>query len=235
MCNLYNIGRPSTDLGIELQAFYQLKFDFPELVVPKAQAPGLLLNDQQREIAPMRFGLIPPGSDPAKVKRPYNNATIEKLSSWPWKLSVGRSRCIIPMTSFLEFSYWGDEYQGHKLEFFPRDESLLLVAGIYNQSNSDVSMTLITRPANSQMMDCGHHRMPMFVNQNSMDQWLDREKQTIDACHEILRHSVAEPEFDIEDHGLMRDGWQKRVDAAIEKRDRQIDAIEQFGPLGIDC
>ena len=230
MCNLYNIRGPLSNLANEMAANFQALFEFEETIYPKRQAPALILNENRKlEIVPMRFGLIPFGSTLEKTKRPFNNARVEKLDGWPWKLSVKRNRCAIPISSFFEFSYY-ENHAGHKLEFVA--ENTVLAAGIYSRFADGYSMTIVTRPGNEFVMEHGHHRMPLFIDSANHD-WLDQGELSPKQCHDVLKRSAIEPSFEVEVHDKMKEGWQKRVDNAENKRAEQLDAIRETGPLGV--
>ena len=233
MCNHYHIKGPPSSLANQFDAMIQRLFDFDEEVYPKRQAPVLILNeDRNCEIVPMRFGLVPYGSTLEKTKRPLNNARIERLDSWPWKMSIKRNRCAIPISSFFEFSYY-ENHAGHKLEFV--SEKTMFAAGIYSKYEEDgLSMTIITRPGTDFIMGHGHHRMPMFIDPSaSMFDWLEPKDRDTEKCCNILKHSAIDPEFEVLVHEQMKAGWQKRIDAAEEKRNEQLAAIQKSGPLGI--
>lgn len=212
----------------------QKTFDFSEaeVVAPKMMTPAVIRNNGECEVLPMRFGLVPPGSSIDKEKKARNNARFENLDIWPWKMAVKRYRCIVPMSSFYEFSYWGEK-PGYELEFSCEARPILFVAGIYCKYADDAySMTLITRPASDQMMNQGHHRMPAFVDSMRSNDWLTGECKSICECQQRLMSIAIEPEFTVTESRAMKDGWQKRVDGNLKKRDDQIAEIEKHGPFG---
>ncbi|MCA9214731.1 MAG: SOS response-associated peptidase family protein [Planctomycetales bacterium] len=227
MCNLYDVDPEQVNALFDRIAEYDDAMrDWTTQVFPKMDAPVVLLVDDKPQVSLLRFGLIPKFSK-GQPKQPLNNARVEKLSSWPWKTSVGQF-CAIPMTSFYEFSYWGEQ-PGHKLKFsFP--ESRSFTAGIYNGK----SMTMLTRPACESMMEMGHHRMPLFIEPDSVETWIASQEKNVDACYDTLRSIAIDPEFECDSCGQMKDGWQKRINGRIKKRDEQLALIEEHGALGID-
>ncbi len=73
--------------------------------------------------------------------------------------------------------------------------------------------------------------MPMFIHEDGINDWLSIECDAA-GCHDILIGWFRDPEFEVEDHEPMRDGWQNRADNAIAKREKQLAAIKANGHLG---
>ena len=122
-----------------------------DTIFPKQQAPILVSREGDRMIEAARFGLIPKST--GEQKFPLTNATVEKMNRWPWMNFVGKSRCIVPIASFYEYSYY-DEFAGHKLEFEP--ESMVFAAGLFSDYANTTSMAIITLPGNEFIMEHGH-------------------------------------------------------------------------------
>src|SRR4029079_4093962 len=156
MCNRYTIRGTQKELGEFFQATIPMSFDFPgDDILPGYIAPGVLRNlDGERELVPMQFGLAKIGaSEPFDRKFPNNNARIEKIGGWPWKLPVKAHRCIVPVSEFREPCYWGPP-AGTEVYFKPTDGKYLGVAGIYNiwktrGTQNFYSMSFLIRPAST--------------------------------------------------------------------------------------
>ncbi|MEM9645301.1 MAG: SOS response-associated peptidase family protein [Planctomycetota bacterium] len=234
MCNRYNIKSDLATLVAELFAKAPVSFDVPEEVFPGKPAPGMLFNsDGRRELHPMRFGLIPAGKT-ATTKPPFfNNARIESRDKWPWNRAFVKQRCVIPMTSFREPAYWGED-AGAELQFFSSDHSLLLAAGIHTTYEVgpgclSYSMSLLMRPAFPYVFENGHHRSPFFLRADGVDAWLDQANEPVGTLHGFahapdLNHSIARQ---------MSPSWKKRQQANLTKRDAQELAMKTDGPLGL--
>ena len=235
MCNLYSLADESTRIAAAFGAMAREDSSWESIIVPRKPAPTVIVGESgTRELTAMRFGLTPVGSKEPEAKRPLNNARWENLESWPWKLSISH-RCVLPLSKFREPLYWGDD-AGTQAYFYPADESLLAVAGLYNvwrRGDLEVAtMTFIMRPACSYVMRFGHHRQPFFIEFDSIDEWLTPAECSVDNAQRLLRDIVAEPELmhavDVE----MKPAWKSRAKGNQKKRDEQLAAIEEFGPLG---
>jgi len=161
-------------------------------------APTLVINrDGQRELRPMTFGLTPSGKTRVKKMPPFNNARIESREKWPWKIPFEKYRCIVPMDSFREPSYWG-ESAGKEVNFRRADGKLLLAAAIFSVTKSDkdeseLAMSLIVRPALPTVMEHGHHRSPFFLSLDGVDDWMDRLPRPPEQSIEVLEKYADEP------------------------------------------
>ena len=232
MCNRYNIKTNLSLLGEKIHAVLPIKFDFSGHVVPRSTAPGILLNqDGERELHPMRFGLIPRGARELP-EQAYNNARVENIEKWPWKLSLPKHRCVLPLSAFREPCYWG-EPAGKEVYFRAPDEPLLLVAGLYNVWQNEVTMTFLMRPAGNYVMEHGHHRQPFFIKHEGIDDWMTTAELGPDEAGAILRKHAAAPELTHEVDREMAAAWKGRQKDRLRKRDEQLDEIQRTGlPLG---
>ena len=238
VCNLYNVRANPEAIQHWAKADYEKDLQWPEKIPVRKFGPGVYLNDDEnREVVMMRFSLIPVGAKSVDQYKPaYNNARVESLDKWPWKMSVNR-RCILPLTSFQEPCYWGPT-AGHQVEFFSPDEDILGVAGLYHEfedgDETIKTMTFIMRPASEYIMEHGHQRQPFLLNPEGFDDWLSHEKLGAQKTKQLLAKWAFEPNLDYHDLGEMKSGWKSRQKKALEKREAETDNIEKYGPFGCD-
>ena len=236
MCSFYNLK--TNHHQILIWSGVASDQDWPESVAVKQFGPALKLNDDgKRELASMRFGLIPASAKSVDQYKPaYNNARFENLDKWPWKLSLSTSRCIVPLTSFREPCYWG-ETAGRMVHFYSPECSILGVAAICEQlqgASVDLwSMTMIMRPASKFVMENGHQRQPFFVHPDGFDDWLVGRKN-LKKCRTALARWCHAPELSYRDSVPMKPGWEKRQPTALAKRDDELQSIARNGALGIN-
>lgn len=102
---------------------------------------------------------------------PIINARIERIDTGFWLRAFTAARCVVPMRGYYE---WTGE-KGHKTPHFLHSDELLSAAGL--TWSMDVNgehvrcMVVITREA----QDAGgevHDRMPAFLHQDAIDEWL---------------------------------------------------------------
>ena len=192
MCNAYNLKTNLSAIGDA--AFRQLgrpmvmgegvttatsNMPIPADLYPKKD--GLFLRPVDGGLEPVvgRWGLVPwnhKGSLKA-VKFPCNNCRSETMATkWPFKEATARRRCVIPLTSFTEWTGPVGSKTRHSIT--ASDGGLLFAAGLWEDSNPEegplVSYTMVmTSSAPGDDMQPFHDRQPVFLNRARADTWLD--------------------------------------------------------------
>lgn len=239
MCNRYLIKAKLEEVAQRYNARLIAELDGAGEFLPRAMAPGLFIDDEdERLLGPMQFSFCPPGCpSPSDPKRALNNARIESAGKWPWKDAFRTTRCVLPMTEFREPCYWG-ETAGSEVYFSRADADLLHAAGIYRVWSSPdgktrvVTMSLLMRPASDYIMDRGHHRQPLFIDEHGVDQWIRPGRIETDAGVDLLRSIAAEPEFTHTHARDMAASWTKRRAAKLKERDQQLAALDSAPAVG---
>ena len=99
-----------------------------------------------------------------------NNTRSDKLSSPMWREAFERRRCVIPVSSWYEFS--GPQGRKQAYEFTLRDGSLLWAAGIWEESeNFGRCYSMLMTDANSFVAKI-HDRMPVLLPDGALDNYL---------------------------------------------------------------
>ena len=75
-------------------------------------------------------------------------------------------RCIVPAGGFFE---WDKEKNKH---LFTRSDTPLYMAGLYNEFGGEKRYVILTRGANSSMVDI-HDRMPVILDRADVREWLN--------------------------------------------------------------
>lgn len=111
-------------------------------------APTLMLpvvRGADREIALMRWGLIPAWSKDGTLKTMLNNARAETVAEKPsFRTPFMRRRCVVPMLGFYE---WRQTPSG-KVPYYisGRDSGQIAVAGIWERWEGDLPPRISYRP-----------------------------------------------------------------------------------------
>lgn len=238
MCNRYTISATPDELTQLFDALASPEFEvtgssLPGEVFPYSDSPGLLLNAEgRRELRPMQFSITPAWSKEQKVKYQTNNARIEdieqkKTFSGPLK----KYRCLVPLSSFREPCYWG-EPAGKEVDFTPVADKLLYVAAIYTLWNNKTTMSFLMRPAGEYVMECGHHRQPLFLSEAGIEPWIGGGEREIGLSKQILQQFAYDPPLSYTVARSMVPAWKSRQQDHLAKRDEQLAAIDEHGPLG---
>jgi len=125
-----------------------------------------------------RWGLVPSWANDVAVGNRMINARAETVDSKPsFRRAFVSRRCLIPADGFFEWKKVDGGKQPYLIE--PAKGGVLAMAGLW-ESNQKATLdgspiqtfTIITTVAN-QMMSQLHHRMPVFLNEEAFDRWLD--------------------------------------------------------------
>ena len=132
----------------------------------------------QRELVPMRWGLVGFGSKGIDPKRSTFNARAEGLErSTLWNRPLHKQRCIVPMNGYYEWR----KSDKQAFRFAVPATDLFGVAGLWDAwKNPDSgewlqSFTVITTDPNTVAASV-HDRMPAILEPKNYDEWLDRDE-----------------------------------------------------------
>lgn len=196
MCNLYTLDPALKELAEDFQKFLGRTLHLEAgdatlanrplkpYVAPKGQ--GLFVRpvdpaDPSGLLEPAvgRWGVVPAHHDgPAKTwPRSTNNARSEMMWKLPaFKASVESMRCIIPASTFSEWT--GPEGKKTKHKITMADGSPLFLAGLWAthswEGEVTESYTLVMQDARAgDDMLPFHDRQPVFLNRDTATAWLD--------------------------------------------------------------
>lgn len=170
MCNRYRISAQEAEIVANFGAVFPPDFTASggELF-PKR--PGLVLRRAAEPLVAgvMSWGLPPPAS----ARAPVTN--IRNLDSPFWRtlLSRPRHRCLVPVSSFCEWS----GAKGSKVEhwFSLRDRPLFAFAGLWREVDADgtAAYGFLTCEANPLVGAVHPKAMPVILHAEDHDRWLD--------------------------------------------------------------
>lgn len=152
--------------------------------------------DGDRELALLRWGLIPSWAKDPAMGAKMINARAETVAEKPaFRSAFRRRRCIVPMLGFYE---WQKTPCGKIPHFIhPLNSELFAVAGLYEWwpgrggSEPIESYTIVTAEAN-EMMAKLHDRMPVILRETDYDAWLDPKNDEAGALKSLLKPYPAE-------------------------------------------
>jgi len=139
---------------------------------------------REREVAMLRWGLVPMWAKELKFGARCINARAETLASTPaFRVAYRKRRCLVPVNAFFE---WTGE-PGHKVKWRIglKDEPLFALAGLWEWWKDPVSQqgvetyTIVTTRANDLLARI-HDRMPVVIAERDYDRWLDADDPATD-------------------------------------------------------
>ncbi|MBU2865994.1 SOS response-associated peptidase [Pacificibacter marinus] len=141
----------------------------------KPTNPILIFADQPLEGVAARWGLIPSwfkGNDPKEWKATTFNARIEEAREKPTFRAAWRyGRCLIPAGGFYE---WTGPKGNRRPNFFAPagNDANFYFAGLFSIWNDMRTCTIMTRAATDAMVGI-HNRMPVILNSEEREAWLE--------------------------------------------------------------
>jgi putative SOS response-associated peptidase YedK len=166
--DLYNITVPDTGpREIDLKPRYN--------VAPTDVMPVCRLNRAgQREIAMLRWGLIPYWATDPKIAHKTINARAETVATAPaFREAFKQRRCLVPASGFYEWKKVDGDKQPYLIGM--RDAAPFSFAGLWERWHKGgapiETFTIITGEPNSLVADL-HNRMPVILDPDDYDAWL---------------------------------------------------------------
>jgi len=137
----------------------------------------------------MRWGLIP-----AWVKEPGEfstliNARSETAAQKPsFRAAMKYRRCLVPADGFYEWA--GQKGKKHPFHIHREDGQPIAFAGLWEHwlgaGGSEMeSVTILTTEANANVAPI-HERMPVIIDPDDFDAWLDCDRLSVEDVQELL-------------------------------------------------
>ena len=175
--DLSSIFDAVSDLAVEPAPRYN--------ITPTSTVVGVVPMAGVRRLRALRWGLVPSwASDPSIGQRMINARAETLTEKRSFRDLLPAKRCVIPMDGFYEWAPGrpggsvGRSGQPLKQPYYihRRDSRPLAVAGLWTRwTRGDEpieSVTIITCAANPDVAEI-HHRMPVLLDDEDLDLWLD--------------------------------------------------------------
>jgi putative SOS response-associated peptidase YedK len=151
-------------------------------------------NPMKRELAWLRWGLIPSWADDPKIGYRLINARAETAATKPsFRSAFRQRRCLIPADGFYEWQKSDGKKQPHF--FHLKDDKPFAFAGLWEHWEREgeiiESCTILTTEAN-ELLRAVHDRMPVILGTSDHDRWLDPAVQKAEMIEPLLRPYPAE-------------------------------------------
>ncbi|WP_408976310.1 SOS response-associated peptidase [Paenibacillus jiagnxiensis] len=146
-------------------------------VAPSQTIAAIAHWDGERVLTGYRWGLIPFWAKDAKIGYKMINARAETIESKPaFRNLLSRNRVVIPSDGFYEWKKAGDDKQPFRFQL--ESKKVFGFAGLFDTwehpENGEMirSCTIITTEPNQLVQDV-HDRMPVILNSEGVNMWLD--------------------------------------------------------------
>ena len=197
MCSRYTLTSPPEAVRSYFRTANRLEFP-PRYNIAPTQPVLIVRNDHSgdREMSLVRWGLIPPW-----VKNPAEfttllNARVETVTEKPsFRGAIRHRRCLVPADGYYEWTGQPGAKQPHLIR--PRENlpTLMAMAGLWEHwvgsDGSEIeTMAILTTDANADTAHI-HDRMPLILQPENFDLWLDTRPGTAEAIRGLLTTTPA--------------------------------------------
>ena len=161
-------------------------------IAPTQPVPVIRQHPKEpvRELSLMRWGLIPHWAKDHSIAQNTLNAKSETAATKPaFRDPLKFRRCLIPADAFYEWKRNGTSKQPYCFEV--NEGKLFAFAGLWDGwKNADgqwiKTCTILTTTPNS-VTGAVHDRMPVILDPDSYDPWLDPGMQNVATISELLK------------------------------------------------
>jgi putative SOS response-associated peptidase YedK len=161
-------------------------------VAPTQPVPVIRQHPKEpvREFSLMRWGLIPSWAKDSSVAASMINARAETAATKPaFRDAMKSRRCLVPANGFYEWKSDGKTKQPYCFEI--NDGELFAFAGIWDRwkdpsGNWMKTSSILTTTPNA-VTSAVHDRMPVILDRDAYDLWLDPGMQNVGAASDLLK------------------------------------------------
>lgn len=161
-------------------------------VQPAQSVPVILQRDGTRMMKLMQWGFVPQNAKDTNSIFRYKTfvaRTEDVFNTVMWDRSISSRRCLVPVNGFYIWSKTADAKVPYYIQV--KDRPLVALAGIYSSwTNSDGveldMVSIITTRANADV-DSLTERLPVIIQQDMEDIWLNAEVGDVSSLYEVMR------------------------------------------------
>ncbi len=202
MCGRFALMTPTEQLAMQFSlpetAVSALPPAVPRYNIAPTQPIAAIRLDQagERDLTFFRWGLIPSWAKDIKIGSRMINARSETVAEKPsFRAAFKRRRCLIPADGFYEWQKRNGGKQPMFIHPAEGEERPFALAGLWElwrdaDGGTLQSCTILTTSPNELMAPI-HNRMPVIIEPEDYDLWLDPEPNPEQGLH-LLRPYPAE-------------------------------------------
>lgn len=172
--------------GVAIETPASLLFN----IAPTQTVTAVRVGQQrQRELCPLKWGLVPSWADDGAIGGRMINARAETVASKPAYRQAFRSRrCLVPADGFYEWQKNGRRKQPYYIRL--KDDRPFGFAGVWEHWTKAgpalESCAIITTEANELVAGI-HNRMPVIIPPEAYELWLSPDTQEVELLQSLLR------------------------------------------------
>ena len=176
MCSRYFLDADGNIIAYTFNVPFQERIRKRFNIAPTQEAPVVrTARDGAREIAMLRWGLVPSWAKELKFGTKAINARCEGIETKPsFRDAVRQRRCIVPATGFFEWQ--GEAGRKQPFAITLPGQPLFAFAGLWERWKGSAgepveTFTIVTTDANEAVARI-HDRMPVILPMDAIDAWL---------------------------------------------------------------
>lgn len=190
MCGRYTLAHPAKineHYGAGTLGDTELSPNFN--VAPGHSMPVVVDVEGENHVRMMKWGLVPSWAKEAKIGYKMINARSEGIEAKPsFRHAFKSQRCLVPASGFYEWKKQNSDKTPYHITLSGQD--IFSFAGLWEYWKKPdgqplETYTIITAPANS-TMEGVHDRMPVILQQNYEDEWLNPKNQDPEFLRQIM-------------------------------------------------
>ena len=193
MCGRYRLSRRKQLVDEYFHSVSEAEDWSPRYnVAPTQSVPVIRQNPKEpvRQLSLMRWGLIPSWATDPSVGVRMINARSETANVKPaFRDALKSRRCLIPADAFYEWSRVGKAKQPYCFEV--NEGELFAFAGIWDRwrdpgGHTVETCSILTTTPNT-LTSAVHDRMPVIIDPDAYDLWLDPGMKDVGAASELVK------------------------------------------------
>ena len=197
MCGRYSLSISPETIASLFNFYSNVEAIPPRFNIAPTQTATVLRLDRDgnRELVPLRWGLVPRWSKDLASGSKMINARSETAAEKPaFRDAFRKRRCLVPATGFYEWQKL-DAQTKQPFYIYRPDGRPLVMAGLWEswQQNDELppveTFTILTTEANLTMQFL-HDRMPVFLQQEQFSDWLRCDSTNIQSVQDMMQPAV---------------------------------------------
>ncbi|HBE91899.1 MAG TPA: hypothetical protein DDW55_04980 [Gammaproteobacteria bacterium] len=189
MCGRFYLDAPDelvlTHFGLEGGIHLKARYN----ITPSQDIAIVRSGEQGRELSLARWGLVPAWSREEKTQYSMINARADTVADKPaYRQAFRQRRCLIPASGFYEWRKMSSGKQPYRIGM--ADNGIMALAGLWEhwegEGKSLDSCSIIVTEANDLIRPI-HDRMPVILDREKFDHWLDPAYQDAAALQKLLQ------------------------------------------------
>lgn len=194
MCGRYTLSQPGEILE-QLEVINREPLAARYNVAPTQNAPTVRAGRAGRELAQLRWGLVPGWAQDAAIGNKMINARGETAAEKPsFKSALKKRRCLVLTDGFYEWKKLGSAKQPYHIRF--PDRRPFVFAGLWERWTRGPepleTFTILTIDANDTLREL-HHRMPVIFGPEQIAPWLDPTVEDLGLLSSLLKPWAGDP------------------------------------------